>query len=79
MPPLSLSDAQMDAVMRAAQPLSPADRADCLQAVADLLQGVRQPGDGDVFRAGREAQRRFLIPPRFTDPPPVSLKRIASR
>ena len=61
--PLTLSDAQMDAVMRAA-PLDPDRRSDFLRDVA-ALQG-RELGDGLVGRVCSEMQRRYLVPPDLT-------------
>jgi hypothetical protein len=67
--PLSLSDEQLDALLRAAEPLQPGDRTSFLEAVAAKLQG--QPlGDGVVFRAIRETQGRFLNPPERLPPGP---------
>ena len=65
MPPLRLSDDQLDAIFRAAEPLHPSDRGPFLEAVAALLQGC-EIGDGAVSRAAREAQRHFLQPPQDT-------------
>jgi hypothetical protein len=63
MPPvLHLSDDQLDQVFRAARPLHVRDRDAFLQAVADSLRG-KVMGDGEVFRAVREAQRRFYEAP----------------
>jgi hypothetical protein len=62
---LKLSDQQMDAVLRAAQPLARVDRADFLEAVAARLAGT-EPGDGEVFRVVREEQRRFFSPPNLS-------------
>jgi hypothetical protein len=63
MSPLSLSDDQMDAVMRAAAPLHPADRSLFLQRIAERLRGVEVLGDGLVARIAREVQREFFRPP----------------
>ena len=62
MPPLSLSDAQMTALLHAAQPLDRDLREPFLRAVAQVLQG-RTLGDGEVFRTIREVQREFWHPP----------------
>jgi hypothetical protein len=62
MSPIRLSDPQFDAVMRAAQPLQPADRSAFLRAVAHRLRGVVDPGDGEVGRVVRELQHQFLHP-----------------
>jgi hypothetical protein len=62
--PIRLTDAQLTAVYRAAAPIDPARRDAFLQRVADSLAGCRSPGDGDVFRAVRDAQAATLSPPR---------------
>jgi len=61
--PISLTDAQLEAVYRGASPVHPAQRDAFLQRVADGLAGCPSPGDGDVFRAVREAQAATLNPP----------------
>jgi hypothetical protein len=58
-----LTDDQIDQIARAAAPLPLIDQQAFRKAVEDLLNGLVQPGDGDVFRAVREAQRRFWRPP----------------
>jgi hypothetical protein len=63
MGPIRLTDAQLTAVFEAARPLAVRDRDAFLQAVAEVLQGQRVIGDGDVHRAIRVAQRRFYDPP----------------
>ena len=68
-PPLALSDSQMDAVLRAAEPLLLCDRGPFLIALAGMLRNEPQPlGDGAVFRACRELQREFFKPPTATEP-----------
>jgi hypothetical protein len=66
MPPLALTDAQLDAVFRACAPLQPHARAGFLEAVAAALQG-REIGDGSVGRAIAAAQRQFFDAPLSTD------------
>jgi hypothetical protein len=61
--PIALTDAQLDAVFRAAAPLAVHERDAFLQDVAAILRGVVAPGDGDIYRAIREAQRRHWDPP----------------
>jgi hypothetical protein len=51
--PISLSDDQLSAVMRAAGPLHPADRSAFLHAVAASLRFEPDPGDGTVDRVIR--------------------------
>jgi hypothetical protein len=59
---LSLSDAQLETVTRAAAPLAPWLRAPFLEAVARALRN--EPiGDGSVSRACAELQREFLRQP----------------
>ena len=69
MPTLSFTDEQLSALMRAATPLQPDDRASFLEAVAAKLDG-KVLGDGLVFRAIRETQGRFLNPPEKLAPGP---------
>jgi hypothetical protein len=68
MPPLALSDSQLDAVYRAAGPLAPAVRPAFLELVAQRLAGAGEIGDGTVARVCREAQARLWIPPDLTRP-----------
>jgi hypothetical protein len=56
---IKLTDAELDQVFRAAQPLPLHDRDAFLQDVAARLSGVTI-GPGSVFRACHEAQRQFL-------------------
>ena len=48
MPPLRLSDDELDAVMLAARPLRPHDRDAFLQEVANALAGCSEIGPGTV-------------------------------
>jgi hypothetical protein len=57
-------------------PLDVADRAAFLQAVAAALRNRPDPGDGDVHRACREAQRRFFDPPLDASRQPMQLRKI---
>jgi hypothetical protein len=59
---IALTDSQLDAVVRASQPLAPIDRSKFLEAVADALRG-RVVGDGAVYLAIAEAQRKYFAPP----------------
>jgi hypothetical protein len=61
--PLALTDAQMDAVHQACQPLLPVDRDAFLRALANALRGETEIGDGTVARAIRFLQRQFWQPP----------------
>jgi hypothetical protein len=67
MPPLRLTDSQITAIFAAARPLAVQDRDPFLQEVAGLLQGIVDPGDGDVARAIRAVQRKHFDPPLSTD------------
>jgi hypothetical protein len=62
--PIAFSDAQITAVLDAAKVLAPDVRAAFLEAVVEALQGS-DVGDGQVYRAIRAAQQRFLVPPRW--------------
>jgi hypothetical protein len=57
-----LTDDQLTAVLRAAAPLAIGDRDAFLRDVAAALQG-RELGDGAVYRAITQAQRRYYDPP----------------
>jgi hypothetical protein len=67
MRPLRLTDSQITAVFAAARPLAVQDRDPFLQEIAGLLQGIVDPGDGDVARAIRAVQRRHFDPPQFDE------------
>jgi hypothetical protein len=69
MPPIRLTDVQLDAVMRAAAPLAIGDRDPFLRSLAEALQGCRELGDGTVYRIVAEVQRRFWDPPLMDDRP----------
>jgi hypothetical protein len=64
MPPISLSDDELAAVLAAARPLERGQRDGFLQAVAAELK-ARGPilGPGTVNSAIRAVQRRFFDPP----------------
>jgi len=62
MPPLALTDDQLSAVLRAAEPLPPCDRGAFLEDVARELAG-RELGDGIVARTCHEVQRRYWRAP----------------
>jgi hypothetical protein len=65
MAPIRLTDAQLDAVLAAARPLRVVDRDAFLQDVAAALQGRPDLGDGDVYRAIADVQRRHHDPPQL--------------
>jgi hypothetical protein len=62
MPPLRLSDSELDAVFAAARPLDPDLRDPFLRAVANALQGRTIIGPGVVARTCAELQRQFFHP-----------------
>jgi hypothetical protein len=62
MTPICLTDEQMSAVLRAAEPLPHEPREPFLLVVADRLRGV-PIRDGSVGRIVREVQREFWSPP----------------
>jgi hypothetical protein len=64
MAPIRLTDEQLDAVLRAAQPLPVAARDQFLVDLAAALQG-QVLGDGAVFRTIRDVQRRHHDPPQM--------------
>jgi hypothetical protein len=70
MGPLKLTDDQLSAVMRAAAPLAPFQREQFLQELAAALQGQQEIGDGALYRAIREVQRKHFDPERLDHPPP---------
>jgi hypothetical protein len=63
MPPLSLTDAELQAVMAACRPLQPRDRDLFLKDVAAEIAALPMCGDGAVHRIIREVQRRHYDPP----------------
>jgi hypothetical protein len=65
MPPLSLSDSELQTLIEAASPLAPDRRAEFLQTVAAELGKHRELGEGLVARTCREAQRKVFAPPNF--------------
>jgi hypothetical protein len=62
MPPLALTDAQLETVYRCAAPLAPAVRPAFLELVAQTLARAGEIGDGTVGRACAEAERKFWDP-----------------
>lgn len=63
--PLRLTDEQLTAIMRGAQPLAPNRRDAYLREIADALAG-RELGDGTVARAIRTAQKRHFDVPELS-------------
>jgi hypothetical protein len=62
MPPIRFTDAQLDVIMAAAEPLAVADRDPFLRDVAERLRG-HQIGDGLIHRVIAEVQRKYFAPP----------------
>jgi hypothetical protein len=63
MPPLSLSDHQLDIVFRLAAPLLDTDRSAFLEDVARALGGLPELGDGAVARTCVEVQKKYWRAP----------------
>jgi hypothetical protein len=70
MPPIRLSDTELDAVMAAARPLDERMRDAFLQRVASELGRCGEVGPGVVHRICAEAQREFFDPPELSHAPP---------
>ena len=68
MPPIRLSDSELDAVMAAARPLDVAMRDEFLRRVASELGRCGEIGRGVVHRICAEAQRAFFDPPDLSGP-----------
>jgi len=68
MPPIRLSDDELDAIFAAARPLAVERRDAFLQQVASALQGCGEIGPGVVYRVAAQVQREFFDPP-ATDHP----------
>ena len=66
MPPIRLSDAELDDIFRAARPLRVRDRDAFLQHVADQASTCAEIGPGTAAKACREAQRKFFDPPELS-------------
>ena len=64
MPPMSLTDDEMNTIMALAAPLPQESRAGFLEAIAAELavQGA-EVGPGAIYRVARGLQRRFVEPP----------------
>lgn len=59
-PPPSLSDDQLTAIMRAAQPLQVSDRDPFVRIVMQALSASTELGDGSVHRVLAATQKLFL-------------------
>jgi hypothetical protein len=69
--PIAVSDRQLDAIMRACQPLAPLERSALLASLAHRLRGYRDVGDGELHRIIREVLREVWTPPRIAHEQPV--------
>jgi hypothetical protein len=63
--PISVSESQLAAILRAAAPLRRQDVEDYMRMVAEELRARPMMGDGDVYRAVEAAQRKYFDPPSF--------------
>ena len=63
--PISVSESQLAAILRAAAPLRQQDVEDYMRMVAEQLRARPMIGDGDVYRAVEVAQRKYFDPPSF--------------
>jgi hypothetical protein len=63
MPPLRLSDSELDAVFAAARPIAVERRDAFLQQVASRLAGEGELGPGVVYRVAAQVQREYFDPP----------------
>ena len=63
MPPLRLSDNELDAIMAAARPIAPDRRDAFVQEVANSLARCGELGPGVVHRVVAQAQRQHFDPP----------------
>ena len=63
MPPIRLTDEELDAIFAAARPIAVNRRDDFLQAVAASLRRLEVIGPGVVHRICAEVQREHFDPP----------------
>ena len=74
MPPIRLSDSELDAVLDAARPLDVRVRDAFLQQVASELARCDEVGPGVVHRICATAQRTFFDPPDLAHAPGATSK-----
>jgi hypothetical protein len=63
MPPIRLSDSELDAIMNACRPLQPHARDRFLRRVAETIAALPERGDGSVARAIRSVWREHFDAP----------------
>src|SRR5262245_15670144 len=61
--PISLTDDQLNRLMIVVGPLHPVEREPFLRALAILMSGRGEIGDGEFYRVLRELQRQHVNPP----------------
>jgi limonene-1,2-epoxide hydrolase len=68
--PISLTDAELTAIMDAARPLQPRDRDRFLRQIAEALVSMPVRGPGNVHRAIRAVWREYFdVPDLRSDEP----------
>jgi hypothetical protein len=74
---ISFTDEQLNQIFVAAGPLPVAERSAFLESVGFYFRDRLTVGDGELFRALRQLQRKFMEPPRTMRPqrPEVHFKR----
>ncbi len=68
MPPLSLSNEEMNQLLTLSEPVAYGQRRAFLQAVAAGLEACPHPGPGATHRIARDVQRRFVLEARWVAP-----------
>jgi hypothetical protein len=66
--PIALTDDQLAAIFRATEPLEPLRRSAFLIALAQMLRGEPEIGDGSLFRCILHLQREFHDPLSVSSP-----------
>jgi len=61
--PISLTDAELTAIMDACRPLQPRDRDQFLRAAAQAIAELPEVGPGSVHRVITDLQRRYFVAP----------------
>jgi hypothetical protein len=63
LPTMTLTDPQQLAVIHATRPLAPTERAAFTNALAAMLAGRHDVGDGELGRMLKDLQRKHFKPP----------------